>query len=153
MSPKKLEILRLAMKNAWHKIHDWANGSPPPDGSPVNSPLDMLREVVRQQLEKIDEALSPEALKIAMCYQERTAPTLTFEELVAQIKDSYSLKPGMQVCILKTVSDVTILDVMACDEAGEVNFSLTRPWLRFVVADIDVDLVDKFGSKSMLVLK
>lgn len=150
MNAKTIEAIREMAKKAWNKIQDWATA---PDDT-GRSPLDKLGDVIREQAENAKASLSPEALKVAMCYEEKTFTRLSFKELVDQVKKSYSLKPGMRVCILKTASrDICVLDVMACDANDELNFSPMRPWLRLVVAEIDAELVAMFGSKSMLVLK
>ena len=150
MDAKTITAIREMAKKAWNKIQDWATTQ----DATGRSPLDKLGDVIREQAENAKASFSPEALKVAMCYEEKAFPRLSFKELVDQVKKSYSLKPGMRVCILRTASpDICVLDVMACDENDEIDFSPTRPWLRLVVAEIDAELVSMFGSKSMLVLK
>lgn len=150
MDAKTITAIREMAKKAWNKIQDWATTQ----DTTGRSPLDKLGDVIREQAENAMASFSPEALKVAMCYEERAFTRLSFKELVDQVKKSYSLKPGTRVCILKAASrDICVLDVMACDENDEIDFSPTRPWLRLVVAEIDAELVSMFGSKSMLVLK
>ena len=150
MDAKTIEAIREAAKKSWDKIQDWAT-SPDDTG---RSPLDKLGDMVHEQVENAKTAFSSEALKVAMCYEERTFARLSFKELVDWVKKSYSLKPGMRVCILKTASrDICVLDIMTCDANDELDFSPMRPWLRLVVAEIDAELESMFGSKSMLVLK
>lgn len=149
MDAKTIEALRTMAMKAWNSIQDWAN-TPDTTGK---SPLDRIGDLVREQVGNAKSAFSPEALKVAMCYEEKTYAVMSFKELVAQIKKAYALKPGMRVCILKTTRDISVLDVMVCDENNEIKFSPTSPWLRFVVADVDAELASMFGNKSMLVLK
>jgi hypothetical protein len=150
MDAKTIDVIREMAKKAWNKIQDWATTQ----DETGRSPLDKLGDVIREQVENAKASFSPEALKVAMCYEERAITRLSFKELVDLVKKSYSLKPGMRICILKTASrDICVLDVMACDANDEIDFSPMRPWLRLVVAEIDADLVSMFGSKSMLVLK
>lgn len=150
MDAKKVEAIREMAKKAWNKIQDWATTL----DDTGRSPLDKLGDVIREQVENAKTSFSIDALKVAMCYEEKAYTRLSLKELVDQVKKSYSLKPGMRVCILKTAScDICVLDVMACDENDEIDFSPMRPWLRLVVAEIDVELAAMFGSKSMLVLK
>ena len=149
MDKKTIDAIRVMAMKAWSSIQEWATS---PDGT-GKSPLDRVGELVRNQVEDAKSAFSPEALKIAMCYEEKTFTVLSFKDLIAQVKKSYALRPGMRVCVLKTSCEISVLDIMVCDENNEIKFSPTCPWLRLVVADLDAELSVMFGNKSMLVLK
>ena len=107
--------------------------------------------------EKIKNALSPEAIKLALSYEECTKATLGFEELVKLIKQKYTIKPGIRICVLKKEAqgelDVSTLDVVALNDQDEPEFSAFSPWCHIIVAKFDEELINKFNGKSMLVLK
>lgn len=149
IDPKVVQAIRIAAVQAWNSLQKWINT---PDAT-GRSPKDKMIEFIRSKAEAAAQAISPEAIKIALAYSEKSYLELNFKDLLALVKQSYALKPGMRVCILMTKGDITVFDIMACNEKNEIAFSTTCPWCHLIVANPDAELVQMFGDKSMLVLK
>ncbi|MBR6588353.1 MAG: hypothetical protein IKK82_13155 [Kiritimatiellae bacterium] len=110
-------------------------------------------DLVKRNTENAVKAISPEAIKIALAYSEKSYETLGFKSLLAFIKQAYTLNPGMRICVLLTRGDIYVFDIMACDEKNEIAFSITCPWCHLIVANPETGLLEMFGDKAMLVLK
>lgn len=119
------------------------------------TPFERIFDEISEKIKQGTEALSPEAIKIALSYHEISRETITFQELVAIIKRDYKLTPGMNVCVLKTQkeNEFTEFDIMACSAEKNVLFNPQYPWCHIVVAAPDPEFLKMFGEKSMLVLK
>ena len=149
MDPRLIEALRETAMKAWNSIQEVIAG-PTAAGK---SPMDMVIDFVQKQAIKAKEALSPDAIKLALAYEEKCLIDLDFKELLSFVKKTYSLKPGMRICILMTKDSIVKFDIMACNEKNEITFSASSPWCHLVVADPSAELIAMFGDKSMLVLK
>ena len=125
-----------------------------PDAS-GRTPVERIFDDISAKIKQGTEALSPEAIKIALSYHEISRETITFQELVAIIKRDYKLTPGMNVCVLKTQKETgfTEFDIMACSAEKNVLFTPQCPWCHIIVAVPDAEFLKMFGEKSMLVLK
>lgn len=119
------------------------------------TPVERLFDGIAEKIKQGADALSPEAIKIALSYHEISRETITFKELVEIIKRDYKLTQGMNVCVLKTQkeNEFTEFDIMACSAEKEVLFDPQYPWCHIVVAVPDPEFLKMFGEKSMLVLK
>ena len=125
-----------------------------PDAS-GRTPVERVFDEISAKIKQGTEALSPEAIKIALSYHEISRETITFQELVTIIKQDYKLTPGMNVCVLKTQKETgfTEFDIMACSAEKNVLFTPQCPWCHIIVAVPDAEFLKMFGEKNMLVLK
>lgn len=149
MDPRLIEALREAAMKGWNSIQEVIAG-PEARGK---APMDMLVDFVRKQVDKAKEILSPDAIKLALAYEEKCLESLEFKDLVAIVKKTYSLEPGKRICVLMTKGEITKFDIVACNEKNEIEFSMMSPWCHLVVANPSAELIAMFGDKSMLVLK
>ena len=149
ISPKVIDTIRIAAVQAWNSLQKWIDT---PDAT-GNSPKDKMIEFIRSKAEAAAQAISPEEIKVALSYSEKSYLELNFKDLLALVKQSYTLKPGMRICVLMTKGDISVFDIMACNEKNEIAFSTTCPWSHLIVANPDIGLIQMFGDKSMLVLK
>ena len=149
MNPKTVVALKQIGAQAFNAAVKWFN-TPDAKG---RSPKDKLLDEVSKLAEAAQVAFSPEGLKVALSYEEHSAATITFSELLEKVKLSYSLKPGERICVLKSDGDIYTFDILAVSADGTVLFSPAHPWSRYIVANPDEAFLWMFADKPMLVLK
>lgn len=144
-----------AIRKAGEKLFNETIGQLNEKDANGKTPVTRLVDGISEKIETGMNALSPDAIKIALSYREISLESIKFDKLIAIIKREYSLSPGMSICVLKTVGEngFTELDIMACSAEKEVIFKPTCPWCHVVVAFPDPEFLKMFGEKNMLVLK
>ena len=145
------EAIRKAASQAVDEAMDFLTKPDATGKTPVTRIFDAISETIRNG----KEAISPEAIKMALSYREICCETIAFKDLVEIIKREYKLSPGTSICVLKTENEATCtaFDIMACSAEKEILFEAAYPWCHLIVANPDPELLKTFGEKTMLVLK
>ena len=144
-----MELVSKFIADAWAGIQEWW-GAVDENGK---SPKDRFVESICEKARNAKIALSPSAIKMAISYRDESFASWGFADMIRYVKTNFKIKPGMRICVLKSGTEVTVLDVISLDSEGRPVFSCGCPWCHIVVSNLSSDLLQKFGSKSMLVLK
>lgn len=117
------------------------------------SMLDKLYDKIKEKSKEFGKVLTEEGLREALSYKERSFDSIDFKTVVSLVKKAYKLESGWRVCVLKTNGEIKQLDILVYDDKDNVVISPECPWVHVNASELESDIIDLFGNKSMLILQ